>query len=217
MKQIQGWHILDGDKTLKRALQHEGITEIKNYQKEQLDVALNYVTNFNTAIDIGANYGIMSYHLSSKFESVHSFEINNEVFECLQKNKDHFELTNVNVYDCGLGDVEKTVAINYTSGNTFSTHVDPSQSFGNAKVSPLDKFDLKNIGFIKIDAEGYEPFILDGAMRTITRDKPIILYERKRHTLRYGRSKDEFLNKLSKYGYKELAYIGSKNALIGVE
>jgi len=42
---------------------------------------------------------------------------------------------------------------------------------------PLDSLHLKNISFIKIDVEGAEKMVLEGARQTITREKPVMYIE----------------------------------------
>jgi hypothetical protein len=47
----------------------------------------------------------------------------------------------------------------------------------------LDDLGLKDIGFIKIDVEGFESSVLAGALVTIARDRPSILIEiEEKHT-----------------------------------
>jgi FkbM family methyltransferase len=212
---FQNWHVLKGDSTLSRAINKARVTDILDYQKDQLDVAFNYCKKFRHAIDVGANYGLMSYNMSKKFKKVSSFEIVPEVNECFKMNVKQFDLKNVDIYDCGLGNQEELVSLNFDPNKTFSTHVDTT-STGNIKVKTLDSFKFENIDFIKIDAEGYETFIIQGAINTIVKYKPVILYERKGHSARYKQEKNSVLDILKEYGYKELEHIGSKNALIGV-
>lgn len=212
---FQEWHVLKGDKTLARAVSKSVSDNILDYQQDQLDCALKYC-NKKHAVDIGANYGLMSYNMSKHFNKVSSFEIVPEINECLKLNVEKFALKNVTIYDCGLGNKEELVSINFDINSTFSTHVDPSSKKGNIQVKTLDSFNFVDVDFIKIDAEGYETFIVQGGINTITKYKPVILYERKNHSSRYDQDINAVLNLLSDYGYKELEYIGSKNALIGV-
>jgi len=212
---FQHWHVLKGDDTLSRAINKTGLTNILDYQKDQLDIAFKFCKKTRHAIDIGANYGLMSYNLSKHFDHVSSFEIVPEINECFKMNVSKFNLDNVSVYDCGLGNKTEQVALNFNPTSTFSTHVN-TEVLGNALVKTLDSFNFKDVDFIKIDAEGYETFIVQGGLATIKKYTPIILYERKRHALRYNQSLNSVLEILSKYGYKELADVGSKNALIGI-
>ena len=82
----------------------------------------------------------------------------------------------------------------------------------------MDSFNLQNVDFIKIDAEGFEPLIAKGSLKTIEKYKPIILYERKNHPQRYGFERDSLLEILTPLGYKMLKKLGrgEKNAVIGV-
>jgi len=220
VSKFQGWHILPNDKTLKLALSHSkrrhGISDIFEYQKDQLIKAIKLSKKFRNCIDIGAHYGLMSYHMSERFENVYSFEIEPSVRKCLEMNMDEFDCSNVKVYPCGVGESNKLVGINFApKGKTFGTHIN-NKALPMIEIKSIDSFDFKDIDFIKIDAEGYEPFIIDGAIKTIKKYKPIILYERKGHEKRYGKSRDSVLQRLSKLGYKDLVDVGNKNGIIGV-
>lgn len=208
------WHILSEDNTLKRALEKSKIHNILDYQKDQLDIALSFCKTFRHAIDVGANYGIMSANMAKKFSKVSAFEIVPEINDCFKKNMSKFGINNVDIYDCGLGEKETTVALNFNPQKTFSTHIN-SEDSGDIKVKSLDSFNFSNVDFIKIDAEGFEPFIIKGGLETIKKYKPVILYERKGHEERYGYNKNSVLDILNSYGYANLAYIGGKNGIIG--
>ena len=45
------------------------------------------------------------------------------------------------------------------------------------KSRRLDEYEFSNVGFIKIDVEGYEPNVIEGAMETIKRCRPVITME----------------------------------------
>ena len=185
---IEDWIIVPGDKALRSALAKADSIDnqspsITDYQKNKLDIALGFVKNFTTAIDGGANYGIMSYNLNSKFSKIYAFEVDIPVRECLKKNVEKFQLDNVVVCDCGLSDKEELVALNYLK-NTFGTYINKEVS-GTNICKTLDSFELLEVGFIKLDCEGYEPYILKGAEQTIKKYKPVILMEEKNYSKRY--------------------------------
>ena len=213
--EVHGWNVIKGDKTLLRAVKRENITSVDLYQKTQLTKAYNRCKQFRHSIDIGANYGIMSYNLSKKFQKVSAFEIVPDVLECFKMNAKKFNLTNIDIYDCGLGNKEEKVALHFNPKKTFSTHVD-RDSEGTVSVKTLDSYNFTDVDFIKIDTEGFEHFIIEGALETITKYKPIILYERKGHSLRYNKPVSSVLDILAPLGYVELDRIDGKNGLIGV-
>jgi len=185
---IEDWSVVSGDRALRSALAKADTipdrpSTILDYQKGKLNIALGFVKNFTTAIDAGANYGIMSYNLNSKFSKIYAFEVDTPVRECLKKNVEKFQLDNVVVCDCGLSDKEELVALNYLK-NTFGTYINKNVSGINI-CKTLDSFELTEVGFIKLDCEGYEPYILKGAEQTIKKYKPVILMEEKNYSKRY--------------------------------
>ena len=177
---------------------------------------MSYCAHWRTAVDVGAHVGITAYQMSRSFEHVHAFEINPKIYECMDYNLKQRKVDNVTTYPVGLGAREESVSIK-TTNKSFSTHVNPSQREGNIPVKPLDFFDLQDVDFIKIDAEGYEPFVAQGGLKTIERCTPIILYECKDHPQRYGLHADSIRQILAPLGYRMIRKIGrgEKNAIIG--
>lgn len=215
MQELDGWITRNSDISLKSA-KKQSYGNIERYQRQELLEAIRYCKSFRTAIDIGAHVGIMSYQLSQQFQQVHAFEVDTEMYDCLNQNLRNRKVDNVQTYDVGIGDKDADVDIIRTN-KSFSTHIRPN-SKGDYKIKPLDSFNFQNVDFIKIDAEGFEPLIAQGALNTIIKNKPIILYERKDHGQRYGyQNRDDFLKILEPHGYKMLAKLGRglKNAVIG--
>jgi len=213
----EGWTLLDGDDKPARALIKGCRTatdddirklSITTYQNGQLQDALSYVKNFDCAIDGGANYGFMSYHLNH-FKQTHAFEMYPPVRECLEKNVKHFGLTNVIVHPYGLGEKAKNVEMR--SKTTFGNHIHPNgeEGDGSMQIIPIDSLNLTACDFIKLDCEGYEPFIIQGAINTISKFKPVLLME---HGVKNNlsekyykvKSKDDHINLLIDMGYKIL-------------
>lgn len=58
----------------------------------------------------------------------------------------------------------------------------------------VDREHLGRVAFIKIDVEGFEPLVVEGARRVIDRDRPTLLMEiEDRHLVRYDRDAAGFL------------------------
>lgn len=211
---ISDWCVYDNDGTLEAATNvHRKRTENPNasvldYQKPLLDQALSFVKKWDVAIDGGAHYGLMSYHLNSLFKNVHSFEIDNITRDCLKENVKRFNLNNVKIYDFGLGETEKFVNIVSLKNKSFSTHIDPDTSTGAYLIKSIDSLNFETMDFIKLDCEGYETFILNGGIETIKKFKPVIMMERKRHSLRWGLDKFAPTRVLESIGYKEVVSYG---------
>lgn len=211
---IDGWHTITGDICLKSA-KKQGNGNINDYQNFEIATAMSSCAKWRVAVDVGAHVGITAYQMAKSFEHVHAFEINPKIYECLKYNLSSRNISNVTTYPVGLGDIEKTVDI-VTTNKSFSTHVRPD-SKGHIPIKPLDFFNLDNVDFIKIDAEGYEPFVALGGLQTIKRCRPIIMYECKDHPKRYGYHSDSIREILAPLGYRMIRRLGAneKNAVIG--
>jgi len=182
-KVLENWAVTNDDTILRRALkktkkisQNPNDITILDYQRDQLFEALGFVTEFDVAIDAGANYGLMTYHLSHKFKEVHSFELFTPVRQCLEQNVRNFNLNNVKVYDCGLGEKEKL--------------------------------------------EGAEGLVIQGAVETIRKFRPVICYEYADYLdmseLCQTLGLSELPNpkkELEALGYKEFQHLGGDNWL----
>ena len=81
--------------------------------------------------------------------------------------------------------------------------IHPNNEFENFKkvrvnTVKLDNISINNIGFIKIDVEGHELEVIEGAKQTIIKNKPILLIEiEKRHSKRSVEETIGFINNLN--------------------
>lgn len=213
-KNAADWTVYENDGILKNAARFHGKrtnnpnATVLDYQKPLLDEALSFVMKWNTAIDGGAHYGLMSYHLNSLFKKVHSFEIDHNIRNCLKDNVQKFNLDNVAVYDFGLGECEKMVSVLRPKNKSFSTHIDPGKSTGEYLIKSIDSLNLDSLDFIKLDCEGYETYILQGAIESIKKFKPVIMMERKHLSLLWGLDKFAPTRVLEQIGYKEVVSYG---------
>ena len=71
------------------------------------------------------------------------------------------------------------------------------------KCKSLDSYNFEQVDFIKIDAEGHELFVLQGAIETIKRCNPIIQAEvEEKHLKSLGLTRDDVGKFLTNLGYK---------------
>ena len=140
-------------------------------QERQRTNALRYVESKRNCIDIGSHVGLWTRELASKFEQVYCFEPNPVFIECFKIN---ITETNVELFQYGLSNNEHTASMKET--NSTMMNDEP----GSIQCRTLDSFNLNNIDFIKIDVDGFEVKVLNGAIETITRNKPAINIEMKK-------------------------------------
>jgi len=180
MKIVKGWHFPD---TEKEFLRYIGDFPETTYQQASIDNALKYVQNFNLAIDIGANVGLHTVRFAKKFKNVHAFEPSTDNFECLFKNGHPSRNIIFHKQGLGNGNSKKTLSMPKTSTNSgiwsikdFKKMFEDDLYSETIKISTLDSFNLSP-DLIKIDTQGYELEILEGAVQTIKRSSPVIITE----------------------------------------
>ena len=84
--------------------------------------------------------------------------------------------------------------------------VNNNELFGTPyEVKTLDSYNFTDVDIIKIDVEGFEVPLLEGARETILSNRPWIQIEANETGNRYGRPKIEILNTLDKFGMKRIA------------
>lgn len=159
-------------------------------QRAQRDSALNHVKKWRVCLDIGSNIGQWTRPLSKKFESVVCFEPNPNFRECFVKN---ITEANVILWPYGLSDKEHKAKQDFNS--TQLQNAD-----GDIDCRTLDSFGLTNVDFVKIDVDGFEVPLLNGAKETLSRNNPVINIEMKRDKRSSVVSKCEYI--LKGLGYK---------------
>ena len=180
MHEYQGWWFPDAEshfpKMLKKSMDKGGPAE---YQYQVRDRSLTYAKQRGVALDIGANVGLWSRGLCKNFRTVVAFEPVAMFRECLIRN---VVADNLQVKDFALGDKRTQATMIITEGNTGHTHIDPDTlGTGDTEVYRLDDLELDEVDYIKMDCEGYEYRILQGAEQTIKQCRPVVVVEQKPH------------------------------------
>lgn len=190
---------------------------ILDYQDNDFQAAIKYVTNFRVGIDGGANYGLVSYKMSKLFETVHAFELIDTVSDHLKINVKNFELDNVIIYNSGLGEIDENVVVRFNPRRSFSSQVvapdSARRSNKTATTMTLDSLNLENVDFIKLDTEGYEGFIFRGAKETIERCKPVIYFENKGKNTIWDEPMSP-VEQLTEYGYVMVENFGKDCVMV---
>lgn len=179
MKQVHNYWMPDTDNHFERLI----TKRIKNggpaqYQDDVRDEAYKYVSDFNIAIDIGANVGLWAKPLTERFERVIAFEPLEQVYSCLESNVAGL---NVDIHKHALGNVNDVVEMVYDPENTGGSFVS-NVGQGSINIKRLDDLNIPKFGLLKIDCERHELEVLKGAMDTIIKYKPIIVCEQQADT-----------------------------------
>ena len=135
------------------------------------------IKQFRTYIDVGAHNGDTSIPFVSKFKRVYAFEPNPETHILIPES--------IKTYPYALGDKEiETVLIIPNNGKNDDRHgstVRHTSGIRQFSVTQktLDSFEFREVDFIKIDVEGAEMNVLNGAVNTILNWKPVVMFENK--------------------------------------
>ena len=180
-------------KRLKRAI-------AKNYEKE-LYIVDHFKDKSKDAIDVGVYRGVYSYKLSKGFNQIHSFEPNPLLYPYLNRYLTKI-IPNMTLYNYALSNKNEltNLKIPYRGKSIFKNNI---EKFNNYEVECKKLDDVikdKEISFIKIDVEGHELSVIEGANNIINKYKPTLLVEiEEKHTKKPVLNT---INKIKKFGYK---------------
>lgn len=141
-----------------------------------LPIILNHITPGDTVIDAGAFIGdhtIAYCNAVGKSGRVYAFEPNPQAFKCLEYNCPDAE-----VFNCGLSNAEETAhySIYDNAGASRIIKESLASSIGIKNIT-LDSLNLNACNLLKIDVEGYEMNVLEGAKNTIAKYHPTLWIE----------------------------------------
>lgn len=169
------------------------------YQLAKLRRAVALVKHMGHAVDVGAQVGLWTRVLALEFQRVTAFEPVPEFAACLKENC--VGANNVELYCSALGAYTGFIDIVREAGVATARVDEGDFSSEAAVIHPLDMAPVRPIDFLKIDAEGYETAILQGAEQTIRRDKPVVIIEQKRKRMaRYGFKPEAGVDLLRSWG-----------------
>ena len=142
------------------------------------ELAKPYIKKFDLAIDIGCRFGEFTCACENDFEKTIGFDPKRHLafnFNTNDEKTIHFK--------CAIGERYETIKM--FSGSHPGTLINgkPMRFLKSTKhlaqSIPLDYFDFdaSEIGLIKIDIEGFELKALKGAVKTISKHKPVIIIE----------------------------------------
>jgi FkbM family methyltransferase len=142
------------------------------------------------SVDVGAASGLYSYHMARLSRSVYAFEPNPQWATWLPRAVPR----NVIVFDVALSNKSGTAVLSIPPPSLESMVGDLSLRCAEAAsiekhfagvpcdrvpilTKRLDDYQFDNLSFIKIDVEGHEAAVLEGAEETLRRYRPALLVE----------------------------------------
>lgn len=165
------------------------LLESEQWEPHMIEIFNKYIKKTDVVLDCGAHVGYHTLQMSYLCQTVHSFECNPKTYLYLKKNVEKNKINNVVLHKRGLSDIIGKTTINFCA--SFNTgmcalndnpyekpeYIESLKKKINVDLITIDSLELSRVNFMKIDVEGYERKLINGAIKTIMRCKPIMVIE----------------------------------------
>ena len=171
--------------------------------------------------DVGGNIGYYAT-LESRLVGINGYVFVTEPSpknrNYLQKNLSSLNIKNFNIFNFACGDNNGTTKFLISKFSNYSQIYDPNKiksnenEIVNVPIKKLDTFvdeqNLENLNFIRMDIEGHELSVIEGAKKCILKFKPMIQIEL--HINKLGKSNAEKILKFLKdAGYSKTLFFNA--------
>ena len=129
----------------------------------------------SVVLDVGANIGMMSCSLAAQRPDLHIIAVEPVPpnVDCLRRNVAENGLRNVEVVHAAASDMQGTVRVNING--PWSAVLENGEVA--VPALPIDQFASRKPALVKIDVEGWEPYVLAGARNLMATHRPKVLME----------------------------------------
>ena len=160
-------------------------------------------------VDVGANCGLYTRRLARLSKQVHAFEPSHQMARLLRRTS----ASNVSVHEIALSDHAGEADLFIPESENGLVHglasLEPRMNSptehvvaAHVPIARLDTVVRQDVAFVKIDVEGHELNVLNGASGLLERSQPVFLVEAEdRHRAEATRSVFEFFGDRSYRGY----------------
>lgn len=161
----------------------------KIWEKYLHDVFEHFVNKDSVVIECGCHIGIHAVKLASLCAKFYGFEPMPKTNELLNRNLKLNNIENATIFKKGVSNKEGKTKYSWIENkneggaglddNPMGTPEWAKESIEKIEVElmTIDSLNLSKLDFMKIDVEGYEPLVIEGAMETIKRHRPVIAME----------------------------------------
>ena len=183
------------------------------YELETKAIFGMFISRGSTVVDVGANIGyfsVLAAALAGRAGAVHAFEADPSCFLMLRRNTDPVQ--QITAWELAVSDREGSATL-YRSeevaesgwGTILRPSIDRKAQI-DVRTTSLDRWllqnDLQSIDFLKVDAEGSEYRILEGATHLLATHRPVVVFEANEECLaRDGRGTSDLLSLMESIGY----------------
>lgn len=197
MFEFRGMWLPDGEKHFPDWCSKHGeiVDGRTTYQIKKWRACVPHIKNWISAIDVGSHVGFWSIQMAKRFVGINAFEPMPVFRECYCKNmggewdwikhRGTVGPCSVRLWHRALGAKAGLVSMNYDPSDSGNTHVSTEQASDGVEMIALDDTGLppEELGFIKIDCEGFEHHVIEGGADLIQAARPCIIVEQKQHKM----------------------------------
>ena len=193
-----------------------------HYDLELCALVKKLLPTNSTCLDIGANIGFWSTYLatSCRAKKVYSFEPEPQNLSLLRYNIELNKNTDrVHIFPVAVGAAKSKLKLHLSADNAGDHQLyatAESRDTVEVDVEPIDSLlPDQDVNFIKIDVQGYEPYVFSGMSSLLERNRQIVVLVEywPDGISRAGADPQAFLNSLLQMGFKFHFFSTGKNAL----
>jgi len=194
------------------------LLEQERWFEPEIDFIRRWLKPGMRVIDIGANHGVYTVPMADLVGptgAVWAFEPCQNTFDLLRQSARHNRLSNTTVIKAAVGAGFDMLRL-ATGTNSELNQITVDQAVTSEWVDQTTLnycarlLEFNDIDFIKLDAEGYETHVLDGADELLRRSSPLIMFEFK-HNESFN---FEIIEKLDSLNYDIYVLIQGANTLV---
>ena len=155
------------------------------FEPEMVALFRSLVRPGDVVLDVGANIGCTGVLFGTLAKAVHCFEPSPSTFRFLERNVAASGLRNVQCHNYGLGKAPMVSSLTFAPANRSGAFVSDKitaskgHSIERIEIRTLDDHarGMERVDFIKIDVEGFEQSVLQGATETLAARRPVVVME----------------------------------------
>ena len=215
---------------ISREVVGRNIILFRSFEKLETNFFIKNISSTDICFDVGSNIGYFSLLFSSLAPKgeVHSFEPIKQNIKLLQKSARLNKFKNIYVNNMALSNFSGSSFFSISSDSAFSSFKNTGRIVESKKslvrVAKIDSYlkekKIPRVDILKIDVEGAEKLVLEGAKTTLSNrnKKPrIILIELFQQNLNsYDYTVEEIIKYLNSFGYKGFTIDGSGSKLLKI-
>lgn len=184
------------------------------FEDESIEAWREALKGGGIALDVGSYTGLYSMvAIGAGADMAYAFEPNPVVFDRLSDNLEANGITAVLASNVAVGSRPGTVKMDNINGRPKLTSAGRVIKGGDTPMVVIDKAipGDHNVKAMKIDVEGAEPDVIEGAAETIARCKPMMIVEVLTHDMTH-----KVVNLLESLGYNDFDTTKERNLIARV-